>query len=371
MRGRSTVWATRAHVTPGGSIGGVRWPTTSSIRGGTIVDGSGSAALSRRCRCQRRGIAAVGRIDEARPAGGRRRRPRGDAGLHRRPHPHGRPGVLGSARQLLVLARRHQRGDGQLWLHAGARRRVDERHLVVRNLERAEDISAEAMAAGIEWSWETSPVPRRRRRPAQGDQLRGLRRALGAAHVRDGRARLRGGRDGRRPRGDGARAARRAARRGDRASHLAHARNHLRPTASRWPPGWRSGRRSSGWSARWANSAPGCSSWPTSRRSRARDPEVRAECQRPPAQAGRGHRRAGDVRRARGGRPADLARPARPARRDGGRRRADVRPDALPRRLRAAVVQDPPAVRQAAGVARAARPAARCPGGAAPPPGGA
>ena len=35
--------------------------------------------------------------------------------------------------------------------------RSDERHLVVRNLERAEDISAEAMAAGIDWSWETFP----------------------------------------------------------------------------------------------------------------------------------------------------------------------------------------------------------------------
>ncbi len=33
----------------------------------------------------------------------------------------------------------------------------DARELVVRNLERAEDISADAMAAGIEWSWETFP----------------------------------------------------------------------------------------------------------------------------------------------------------------------------------------------------------------------
>ncbi len=33
----------------------------------------------------------------------------------------------------------------------------DARELVVRNLERAEDISAEAMAAGIDWSWETYP----------------------------------------------------------------------------------------------------------------------------------------------------------------------------------------------------------------------
>jgi N-acyl-D-amino-acid deacylase len=35
--------------------------------------------------------------------------------------------------------------------------RSDARHLVVRNLERAEDISAEAMAAGIDWTWETYP----------------------------------------------------------------------------------------------------------------------------------------------------------------------------------------------------------------------
>jgi N-acyl-D-aspartate/D-glutamate deacylase len=35
--------------------------------------------------------------------------------------------------------------------------RSDERHLVVRNLERAEDISADAMAQGIEWTWETFP----------------------------------------------------------------------------------------------------------------------------------------------------------------------------------------------------------------------
>lgn len=33
----------------------------------------------------------------------------------------------------------------------------DARHLVVRNLERAEDIAAEAMAAGIDWSWQTYP----------------------------------------------------------------------------------------------------------------------------------------------------------------------------------------------------------------------
>ena len=35
--------------------------------------------------------------------------------------------------------------------------RASQRHLVVRNLERAEDISATAMAAGIDWTWETYP----------------------------------------------------------------------------------------------------------------------------------------------------------------------------------------------------------------------
>ena len=34
---------------------------------------------------------------------------------------------------------------------------ADKRELVVRNLERAEDISSEALAAGIEWTWETFP----------------------------------------------------------------------------------------------------------------------------------------------------------------------------------------------------------------------
>ena len=35
--------------------------------------------------------------------------------------------------------------------------RPSERHLVVRNLERAEDIAAEAMEAGLDWSWQTFP----------------------------------------------------------------------------------------------------------------------------------------------------------------------------------------------------------------------
>src|SRR5947207_2535988 len=34
---------------------------------------------------------------------------------------------------------------------------ADQKHLVVRNLERAEDIDGKAMAAGIDWRWETFP----------------------------------------------------------------------------------------------------------------------------------------------------------------------------------------------------------------------
>ena len=53
-----------------------------------------------------------------------------------------------------MLAWRDVSGDGQLRFLTGAVRRED-KHLVMRNLERAEDISREAMEAGIRWSWET------------------------------------------------------------------------------------------------------------------------------------------------------------------------------------------------------------------------
>ena len=35
--------------------------------------------------------------------------------------------------------------------------RASDKHLVIRNLERAEDIAAEAMDAGIDWAWTTFP----------------------------------------------------------------------------------------------------------------------------------------------------------------------------------------------------------------------
>ncbi len=56
--------------------------------------------------------------------------------------------------------------------------------LTVRNLERAEDISAEAMAAGITWGWEsfTDYLDVVDKLPKD--------RPFGAAHLGDGRARL-------------------------------------------------------------------------------------------------------------------------------------------------------------------------------------
>ena len=67
--------------------------------------------------------------------------------------------------------------------------RSDERALVVRNLERAEDMDPAALAAGIDWRFETFPeyldaVDR----PGQGHQLRGQRRPLGPADLGHGRA---------------------------------------------------------------------------------------------------------------------------------------------------------------------------------------
>ena len=92
------------------------------IKNGTVVDGSGlpryRADVGRSSRPHRGDRPHPG----ARARGDRRRRPRGHPRLRRRPHPHGRAGLLGSARHLLVLARRDHRGHGQLRLHPRALR---------------------------------------------------------------------------------------------------------------------------------------------------------------------------------------------------------------------------------------------------------
>ena len=74
---------------------------------------------------------------------------------------------------------------------------------MIDNLERAEDIPAAALAAGVPFGVGDLPgVPRRARAPAVGHQRRRPRRALGAADLRDGRAGLHRPGHRRRPRGD-------------------------------------------------------------------------------------------------------------------------------------------------------------------------
>ena len=99
-------------------------PTADGARSSSSAAAPSSTArasrASRRCRHQGwphrrdRHASASGRAHH------RCRRPDRVAGLHRRPHPHGRAGRVGSAGQLLVLARRHLGGDEQLRLRAGA-----------------------------------------------------------------------------------------------------------------------------------------------------------------------------------------------------------------------------------------------------------
>jgi len=62
----------------------------------------------------------------------------------------------GPDRHQLLLPGRDQRGHGNCGFTL-APCRESEADLVIRNLERAEDISRAAMKAGIKWRWETFP----------------------------------------------------------------------------------------------------------------------------------------------------------------------------------------------------------------------
>jgi N-acyl-D-amino-acid deacylase len=126
------------------------------IRDGTVVDGSGFGSFRADVGVVGDRIAFVGRIRE-----------RGDREIDAEGHVV-TPGFVDGHTHMDAQVFWDPRGSSSCWQgvttavmgNCGftlAPVRDDERALVVRNLERAEDIDAAALAAGIDWSFETFP----------------------------------------------------------------------------------------------------------------------------------------------------------------------------------------------------------------------
>jgi N-acyl-D-amino-acid deacylase len=126
------------------------------IRDGTVVDGSGFGSFRADVGVVGDRIAFVGRIRE-----------RGDREVDAEGHVV-TPGFVDGHTHMDAQVFWDPRGSSSCWQgvttavmgNCGftlAPVRDDERPLVVRNLERAEDIDAAALAAGIDWSFETFP----------------------------------------------------------------------------------------------------------------------------------------------------------------------------------------------------------------------
>lgn len=126
------------------------------IRNGTVVDGSGIARYRADVGVRHGRIATIGRIRE-----------HGRTDIDAEGHVV-TPGFIDGHTHMDAQVMWDPLGTCSCWHgvttvvmgNCGftlAPARANQRHLVVRNLERAEDISAEAMAQGITWSWETFP----------------------------------------------------------------------------------------------------------------------------------------------------------------------------------------------------------------------
>jgi N-acyl-D-amino-acid deacylase len=124
------------------------------IRNGTVVDGSGLARFHADVGIIADSIATIGVIRE-----------RGHQELDAEGHVVA-PGFIDAHTHMDAQVNWDPLGTSSCWHgvtsvvmgNCGftlAPARADRRDLVVRNLERAEDIAAEAMAAGIDWTWET------------------------------------------------------------------------------------------------------------------------------------------------------------------------------------------------------------------------
>ena len=126
------------------------------IRGGTVVDGTGAPAFQADVAVSGDRIVAIGTVDG-----------KGSTEVDAEGHVV-TPGFIDGHTHMDAQVSWDPLGTCSCWHgvttvvmgNCGftlAPARPDGRHLVVRNLERAEDISADAMAAGIEWKWETFP----------------------------------------------------------------------------------------------------------------------------------------------------------------------------------------------------------------------
>ena len=124
------------------------------IRGGTVVDGTGSPGRVADVGCPRRSDRRRSeQVDDRRDANDRRdgtgRRP----GLRRPAHALRRPALLGPDREPVAAARRHDGVRRQLRIRVGAGRAANTPTTSSRLMSRVEGIPLAALEAGLDWEW--------------------------------------------------------------------------------------------------------------------------------------------------------------------------------------------------------------------------